>query len=335
MVSSNSHDEKAGNGRTEVSLFESVSHDTRIRILFLLRDRNLGFAELKNQLEIKSGGNLQHHIGKLGTLVCINEEGLYSLTEQGREAIMAIKAVRRTQNRQKSVRVIVAFIYAFSFYIAFINVPFLLGTVNAQTPLLALWMGSFMGIFMYLVWPWSYKRSQKKSKSDSSDKDEKESISEASLFESIAHETRINALFDLQNGPLGFSELKKKVNLRSSGNLQHHISKLGALIELSTDGKYTLTDNGREAIMAIQAIRSMQDRLNIIMKGLVVFFAVFYYAIVLTTPFLTGTFSSFSPLAALVTSVAIGIGYYVIWSAVFKVIINKKAESSIWIHQEG
>ena len=101
MVSSNSHDEKAGNGRTEVSLFESVSHDTRIRILFLLRDRNLGFAELKNQLEIKSGGNLQHHIGKLGTLVCINEEGLYSLTEQGREAIMAIKAVRPQQRKQK------------------------------------------------------------------------------------------------------------------------------------------------------------------------------------------------------------------------------------------
>ena len=170
---------------------------------------------------------------------------------------------------------------------------------------------------------------------DSSDKDERDSISEASLFEAIAHETRINALFILQNGSLGFSELKKKLNIVSSGNLQHHINKLGNLIEQNNDGLYSLTDNGREATLAIQAIRSMQDRLKATVNASVIFGTLFFYVVQLTVPFLLGTVDESTPLSALVSSVAFGICFYVIWSAAFKVIINKKAESSIWMHQEG
>ena len=335
MVSSNSHAENTDKGKAEASLFEAISHDTRIRILFILRDHSQGFSELKNQLEIKSSGNLQHHLGKLGTLVHLNEDGLYSLTDNGKEAIMAIKAVRRTQNRQKSDRIIVALIFAFSDYIGFMNAPFLFGTATAQTLPISLWMGGFMGIFMYLVWPLIYRRSQKKSMLDSSDKDERDSISEASLFEAIAHETRINALFILQNGSLGFSELKKKLNTVSSGNMKHHINKLGNLIEQNNDGLYSLTDNGREATLAIQAIRSMQDRLKATVNASVIFGTLFFYVVQLTVPFLLGTVDESTPLSALVSSVAFGICFYVIWSAAFKVIINKKAESSIWMHQEG
>ena len=335
MAASDSHSENTDNGKAEASLFEAISHDTRIRILFMLRDHDLGFSELKSQLEIKSSGNLQHHLGKLGTLINLNEEGLYSLTDHGREAIMAIRAVRRTQNRQKSDRIIVALIFAFSDYIAFMNVPFLFGSVNAQTPLFAFWMAIFVSIIMYFAWPLIYRRSQKKRMPEFSERDEKDSIPEASLFESISHETRINTLFTLQNDALGFSELKRKLNLKSSGNLQHHINKLGSLIEQSGDGLYSLTDNGREAVLAIQAIRGMQDRLKATVNASVIFGTLFFYVVQLTVPFLLGTVDSLTPLSALVGSVAFGICFYVIWSAAFKVIVNKKAESSIWIHQEG
>ncbi|MHA1909933.1 MAG: winged helix-turn-helix domain-containing protein, partial [Candidatus Thorarchaeota archaeon] len=83
----------ADNGNNEASLFEAISHATRIRTLFLLNDKILGFSELKHGLGIKSSGNLQHHLGKLGLLIELNE-GLYSLSDHGREAIMAIEAVR-------------------------------------------------------------------------------------------------------------------------------------------------------------------------------------------------------------------------------------------------
>ena len=247
---------------------------------------------------------------------------------------MAIRAVRRTQNRDKSDRIIIAIIFAFSDYIAFMNVPFLLGTANAQTPLLALWMAGFMSVFMYLVWPLNYRRSQKKSMPDSSEKNEKDSISEASLFESIAHETRIKVLFILQNGSLGFSELKKKLGLGSSGNLQHHINKLGTLIEQNSDGLYSLTDNGREAVLAIQAIRSMQDRLKVTVNALIIFGTLFFYVVQLTVPFLLGTVDPLTPLTALVGSVAFGISFYVIWSAAYKVIIDKRSESATWLKKE-
>jgi hypothetical protein len=168
---------------------------------------------------------------------------------------------------------------------------------------------------------------------DSSDSTGKNGLSEASLFESIAHETRIKTLFLLQNESLGFSALKRKLGLTSSGNLQHHINKLGVLIELNTDGQYTLTDNGREAIMAIQAIRGMQERPKIIMSGMIFFGTLVFYAVELTVPFLTGTVSAWTPVNALVTSVAFGVIFYVIWSAAFKVIMNKKAQPSIWIRK--
>jgi len=335
MSPQNSDDEDADIGKSEASLFEAISHDTRIRILFILRNHPIGFSELRHELGIKSSGNLQHHLGKLEALVHLNGEGLYALTVQGKEAIMAIRAVRRTQNRDRSDRIIIALIFAFSNYIAFMNVPFLLGTANAQTPLLSIWMAGFMGIFMYFAWPLNYRRSQKKSIPDSSEKDEKDSISEASLFESVAHEARIKVLFILQNGSLGFSELKKTLSLTSSGNLQHHISKLGTLIEQHSDGLYSLTDNGREAVLAIQAIRSMQDKLKATVNASVIFSTLFFYAVQLTVPFLLGTVDSLTPLNAIVSSVAFGICFYVIWSAAFKVIVNKKAESSIWMHQEG
>ncbi len=73
-------------------LFEAISHPTRIRILKTLGKEALGFAKLKSSLGFSSSGNLSHHLNKLGTLVQTNDQGNYELTDQGREALIAIDA---------------------------------------------------------------------------------------------------------------------------------------------------------------------------------------------------------------------------------------------------
>ncbi|MGY5873422.1 MAG: winged helix-turn-helix domain-containing protein [Candidatus Thorarchaeota archaeon] len=159
-------------------------------------------------------------------------------------------------------------------------------------------------------------------------------LSEAALFETISHETRIRALFLLRDDGLSFSELKRELEISSGGNLQHHISKLRSLIEVNGDGKYFLTDSGREALLAIQSIRTMQDRLRINLKLLIVIATLSLYAIQITTPFLMGTVDALTPLNALVGSVSLGVIFYILWSAAFKVIMDKKSESATWLKKE-
>ncbi|MGY5879763.1 MAG: winged helix-turn-helix domain-containing protein [Candidatus Thorarchaeota archaeon] len=151
----------ADDGNNEASLFEAISHVTRMRTLFLLNENTLGFSELKHKLEIKSSGNLQHHLGKLGILIELNE-GIYSLSDHGKEAIMAIQAVRRMQNRKQSDRIVITMVYGFSIYAGFMNVPFLMGTVNASTPIMALGIALIAGIVFYLAWPFVISRQERK-----------------------------------------------------------------------------------------------------------------------------------------------------------------------------
>ena len=71
---------------------------------------------------------------------------------------------------------------------------------------------------------------------------------EAELFEALGHPTRIGILQMLNERPLGFSELKKKLGIDSSGHLTFHLSKLAGLVKTDLEGKYCLTDSGREAL---------------------------------------------------------------------------------------
>lgn len=170
--------------------------------------------------------------------------------------------------------------------------------------------------------------------SRSSDYNAKEGLSEAALFETIAHDTRIRALFLLRDDVLGFSELKHELGISSSGNLQHHISKLRSLIEVNADGQYSLTDNGREALLAIQSIRNMQDRLGSNLKAMIVIATLAFYIVQMNVPFLMGTVDALTPLTALVGSMGFGIIFYLVWSAVFKVTMDKKSESATWLKKE-
>jgi DNA-binding HxlR family transcriptional regulator len=74
-------------------VFEAISHPVRIKILKILEKKPASFASLKRQLGIESSGNLDFHLKKLGKLVTVREDGLYGLTEAGREALLSIDEV--------------------------------------------------------------------------------------------------------------------------------------------------------------------------------------------------------------------------------------------------
>lgn len=65
-----------------------------------------------------------------------------------------------------------------------------------------------------------------------------DSIKRAELFETLAHQTRINIIRALENQQLSFAELKRHLGIEISGNLQHHLAKLGDLIKQTEEGKY-------------------------------------------------------------------------------------------------
>ena len=74
-------------------------------------------------------------------------------------------------------------------------------------------------------------------------------------FEAIAHPLRIKILKLLAEKPMGFSELKRKLGIKSSGKLDFHLKKLGNLIALNSEGKYTLTSEGYAALQAVITVK--------------------------------------------------------------------------------
>jgi DNA-binding transcriptional ArsR family regulator len=74
----------------------------------------------------------------------------------------------------------------------------------------------------------------------------------AEVFDALSHPTRILILKALSEEPLGFADLKKKLGIESSGHLQHHLSKLGGLVKTDEYGKYTLPDQGKDALLSVE-----------------------------------------------------------------------------------
>lgn len=79
----------------------------------------------------------------------------------------------------------------------------------------------------------------------------------AELFEALGHPTRIKILELLSGSPLGFSDMKKKLEVESSGLLQFHLGKLHGLVKI-TEGNYILTDEGKDALRVM--IEPMKGR---------------------------------------------------------------------------
>jgi DNA-binding transcriptional ArsR family regulator len=78
--------------------------------------------------------------------------------------------------------------------------------------------------------------------------------SRAELFDALGHPVRIRILQALEEGPLGFSELRRKVGLESSGHLQFHLGKLDGLVKSTEGGGYMITGDGLEAMAMVAAL---------------------------------------------------------------------------------
>lgn len=84
-------------------VFEAISHPVRIQILRLLNESSLKFSDLKKVLGIKSGGNISHHLSKLENLIVVEQDGSYSINGNGKEALFAVDAIKRS-NRDSLVK---------------------------------------------------------------------------------------------------------------------------------------------------------------------------------------------------------------------------------------
>ena len=78
----------------------------------------------------------------------------------------------------------------------------------------------------------------------------------AEIFDALGHPTRIVILKALSEEPLGFADLKKKTSIESSGQLQHHLNKLGDLIKTDENGKYCLSNQGKDALLTVQTVEN-------------------------------------------------------------------------------
>jgi DNA-binding transcriptional ArsR family regulator len=81
----------------------------------------------------------------------------------------------------------------------------------------------------------------------------------AEVFDALGHPTRISILKALSEEPLGFADLKKRMGIDSSGHLQHHLSKLGGLIKTDEHGKYCISDQGKDALFAVQTVERVAE----------------------------------------------------------------------------
>jgi len=83
---------------------------------------------------------------------------------------------------------------------------------------------------------------------------EKVSLDSDEVFDAISHPLRIKILKALAKTPLGFSELKRAINVESSGALDFHLKKMQSLIGTDSAGRYILSDKGCAALEAIRVI---------------------------------------------------------------------------------
>jgi sugar lactone lactonase YvrE len=81
---------ESGPENVRAEVFDAIGHPTRIKILQVLHDNPMGFAELKRSVGIESSGNMSFHLNKLRYLVKSTNDGNYILTDAGKEALWSV-----------------------------------------------------------------------------------------------------------------------------------------------------------------------------------------------------------------------------------------------------
>jgi len=74
------------------------------------------------------------------------------------------------------------------------------------------------------------------------------------LFDGVSHPLRIDILRALAKKPMRFADLKRKVNIDSSGQLDFHLKKMDTLITTNEEGHYALTKKGFAALQAVDVV---------------------------------------------------------------------------------
>jgi DNA-binding transcriptional ArsR family regulator len=87
---------------SQADVFDALGHPTRIRLLQALSERPLAFSELRRAAGLESNGLLTFHLGRLRSLVRLNPEGAYALTDEGREALRIVEASRTPHAETRS-----------------------------------------------------------------------------------------------------------------------------------------------------------------------------------------------------------------------------------------
>ena len=81
-------------GKEEIysTMFSSLKHPVRRKILRILADKPLTFSEMLDLLGVSSS-NLTYHLESLGELVTKNDDGVYRLSTFGLAAVSTMKIV--------------------------------------------------------------------------------------------------------------------------------------------------------------------------------------------------------------------------------------------------
>jgi DNA-binding HxlR family transcriptional regulator len=82
------------------------------------------------------------------------------------------------------------------------------------------------------------------------------------LFDALGHPFRVKIITVLTKHPLSFAELKRVMNIKSSGHLSFHLGKLNDLVTSTPDGKYQLSEYGHEALHIVTTINQLPPRLE-------------------------------------------------------------------------
>ncbi len=143
---------------------------------------------------------------------------------------------------------------------------------------------------------------------------------QSKIFESIAHDTRVKILRMVNKKPLTFTELKKKLNIQSSGNITHHLNKLEGLVELNETRDYVITKRGKEALFALDAVNKTNKRTLFITYILLSGFI--FYSVWITVSYYINPFKWFEPL--------IGLGITIIFVFIITLLTRKRYSKEDW-----
>jgi hypothetical protein len=104
----------------------------------------------------------------------------------------------------------------------------------------------------------------------------------------------------MKDGPVSFSELKKRVGIESSGHLTFHLDKLDGLVAVTSAGTYALTDLGKEGLALTSRIvpappEPKKNRVSIDRRVLSILLISLFVFAVLAAPTVSNTINQAYP----------------------------------------